>query len=261
MRLCRVPIVTHFHTVNLDHAPAIRWSSAIAAVSDYVARHADTQGIRTVTVHNTVDLDRFSRGESPRAALGIAPDQVVVGFVGQIRAIKGVADFIAMAGRIAAADVRFLIAGQCRDKAAMGDAYSEDELRQLMGADPRMHYCGYVEKAEDIYSGLDILVAPSRWQEPFGLIAIEAGAAGLPVVATRSGGLPEVIVDGETGFLAEIGDTEALARHVETLIRDAPLRARMGRAARLRVEAEFTTKPVRELERLYDALLGSARAA
>lgn len=254
-RLARVPVVVHFHTVNQDRAPACRGASAIAAVSRYVAQHSDTQGVPARVIHNAVQLERFSAGRNLRPDLGIAPDQVVVSFVGQIREIKGVADFIAMARQVPGEGVRFLIAGQCRDKRSIGDAYSEDELRALMADEPRIRYCGYLERVEDIYRSSDILVVPSRWQEPFGLICIEAGAAGLPVVATRQGGLPEVIADGETGLLVDAGDVADLARQVRRLVDDTELRARLGQAARLRVEREFTAKPVRALEDLYESVL------
>jgi glycosyltransferase involved in cell wall biosynthesis len=259
MRLCRIPIVTHFHTVNLDHAPATRWSSAIAAVSDYVGRHSDTQGVPVAVIHNSVDLGRFSGGSSLRESLGIGADQVVVSFVGQIRDIKGIADFVAMARQVAGGRVCFLIAGQCRDKASMGDAYTEEELSRMIADDHRIRYCGYVERVEDVYRTSDVVVVPSRWEEPFGLITIEAGAAERPVVATRAGGLPEVIVDGVTGLLVEPGDVPALARQVQSLVDDAGLRASLGCAARARVEQEFTDKPVRTLERLYEALLEGNR--
>jgi glycosyltransferase involved in cell wall biosynthesis len=255
MRICRIPVVTHFHTVNLDRAPATRWSNAIAAVSGYVARHADTQGVPTSVIYNTVDLVRFSQGHSLRNPLGIAADQIVVSFIGQIRDIKGIADFVSMAMQIPDKKVRFLIAGQCRDKATLGDAYTEEELRHLISSEPRIQYCGYVERVEDIYRTTNILVVPSRWEEPFGLICIEAAAAGLPVIATRAGGLPEVIVDGITGLLVDIGDVPKMAHHVQRLLDDAKLRTALGKAARLRVEQEFTHKPVRTLETLYESLL------
>jgi glycosyltransferase involved in cell wall biosynthesis len=254
IRLSKIPVVTHFHTVNLDHAPATRWSNAIAAVSHYVAEHSDTQGVPTQVIHNTVELGRFTQGKDIRSQLRIQADQVVVSFVGQIREIKGIADFIDMAKQIPGEHVHFLIAGQCRKKAGIEDAYTEDELLQKITCDPRIQYCGYQERVEDIYLTSDIVVIPSRWQEPFGLIAIEAGAASRPVVATRSGGLPEIIVDGVTGLLAEIGDTQVLAKHVQTLINDRQRRADMGAAARHRVEQEFTQKPIRRLEALYDSL-------
>ncbi|MBU1665820.1 MAG: glycosyltransferase family 4 protein [Gammaproteobacteria bacterium] len=256
MRLARIPVVTHFHTVNVDHAPATRWSAAIAAVSNYVARHADTRGIPATVIHNAVDLSRFTSGRSLRGTLGIGPDDVVVSFVGQIKKIKGAEDFIAMARRINSDHVRFLISGQCWGDKAAG-SYTQEELLGLIACDPRISYCGYVDQIEDIYRTSDIIVAPSRWQEPFGLVCIEAGVAGLPLVATRVGGIPEIIEDGVNGMLVEAGDVAALAERVQRLV-DAPaLRDKLGKAARLRVERDFTDKPVRTLEALYEALLSS----
>lgn len=257
MRFLGIPVVTHFHTVNIDCAPATRWSTVIAAVSAHVAQHSATQNIPAHVIYNAVELARFSRGDDLRQQLDIDQDEVVVSFVGQIREIKGIADFVSMAKKVTGEKTRFLIAGQCRDKAAMGDAYSEDELHELISGDPRIKYCGYVDQVESIYKTSDVIVVPSRWEEPFGLVCIEAGAAGLPVVATRAGGLPEVIVDGVTGLLVDIGDIQAMSEQVQTLLDNAPLRARLGKAARIRVEEEFTDKPVRALENLYESLLAS----
>lgn len=253
--ICRIPIVAHFHTVNTDRAPATRGISAIAAVSSYVALHSDTQGVPATVIHNSVDLDRFSTGDDLRPRLGIGHEQIVVSFVGQIRKIKGLEDFITMAKRINGDDVRFLIAGECRDKKTFGDTYSVEELHSLISHDGRIRYCGYLDQVEDIYRSSDIVVMPSRWQEPFGLVCIEAGAAGLPVVATRVGGLTEVIEDGVTGLFAEAGNIPELASQVQRLADNAALRSDMGRAARFRVEREFTDKPVRVLEQLYESLL------
>lgn len=255
MRLARLPVVTHFHTVNLDHAPATRWSSAIAAVSEYVARHADTRGVPATVIHNAVDMARFSGGNDLRSQLGIEADALLVSFIGQIRETKGLPDFVAMARGVTGNHVRFLIAGACRDKRFMPDAYSEEELRELIAPDSRIRYCGYLDRIEDLYLSSDIIVAPSRWQEPFGLVCIEAGAAGKPLVATRVGGIPEIIEDGVNGLLVEPGDVAALTACAQRLVDDAGLRAAMGMAARQRVEREFTGRPVHALEALYDSLL------
>jgi spore coat protein SA len=103
------------------------------------------------------------------------------------------------------------------------------------------------------YSRAAIFVFPSLWQEPFGIPVIEAMAAGLPVVATRGGALPEVIVEGETGFLVERGDSEGLAAAIGKLLADPQLRQRMGAAGRARVRQLFTwDRTVARLEELYE---------
>lgn len=252
--LMRVPILTHYHTVNDAPAPFIALSKGIVAVSHYVAQHSRPGHVPKHVIHNPVDLARFDAARDIRAELGYGPDEVLVSFLGQVREIKGVGDFIAMAKRLPHPHARFLIAGECRDPEKFTGSYSEASLAAAFGGDTRLRYLGYLDRVEDLYRASDVVVVPSRWQEPLGLINLEAGACRTPVVATRSGGIPEIVVDGENGFLVDIGDVAALANRVQRLIDDGALRARMGEAGRARVEAEFTTKPVRELEKLLLSL-------
>ena len=180
---------------------------------------------------------------------------MLVTFAGQVRRIKGVQDFIALASRLQGDHVWFLIVGGCREGAGLKDAFTERELRELISSDPRIQYVGYREDMPSIYGSSDIVVVPSRWEEPFGLVLIEAGAAKTPVVATRVGGIPEVVIDGETGLLVEAGNVEQLSAAVNSLVDQPELRVRMGEAAFRRVETSFTDKPVRKLEALYESLL------
>ena len=90
-----------------------------------------------------------------------------------------------------------------------------------------------------LYAQCDICVAPSLWEEPFGLAAIEAMASARPVCASRTGGLKNIVGDGETGYLFEAGDAKALAQHLEGLLDDPALCARMGAAGRAVVEAHY----------------------
>lgn len=253
--LCRVPIVTHFHVVNLDRAPATRWSSAIAAVSHYVATHSENMGVPVHVVHNSVDLGAYSKGESIREGLSIDANCIIVTFAGQIREIKGVDLFVAASKRIVGEDVRFLIAGECRTGKAIGDAFTEEELLESIAADERIMFLGYREDMPDVYFSSDIVVVPSRWQEPFGLILLEAAAAKRPVVATKVGGIPEVVVDGKTGVLVEPGDIDALVRGIQFLIDDAEARKSMGLNAYAHVKSDFTDAPIRKLENLYASLI------
>ena len=90
-----------------------------------------------------------------------------------------------------------------------------------------------------LYRRSDICVVPSIWEEPFGLVAVEAMACGRPVCASRAGGLQNIVVDGETGFLFDRGDGTALAERLAHLLDDPALRRRMGDAGRKRAEAEY----------------------
>lgn len=258
-RLLRIPVVTHYHVVVSKPGPFVRLSALIISVSRFAASRSEPKTVRTEVVHNTVTLARFDGARDLRGDLGIPAGNVVITFVGQIRENKGVALFIAMAHAIAEANVTFLLVGECRDPARFEGAYTEERLRREIGGDARIRYLGYRSDIENVFRSSDAVVVPSRWGEPFGLINIEAGAAGKPVVATRDGGIPEVIRHGENGFLVDVDDLDALVAHVKRLVREPELRAALGRKARAIVEAEFTTRPVRRVEELYDELVGVSR--
>ncbi len=102
------------------------------------------------------------------------------------------------------------------------------------------------------YAAADVVVVPSVWPEPFGLVGIEAMAYGKPVVAFRSGAIPEWLADGETGYLVERGDVAGLAHRADELLADPALRLRMGCAGRERVAREFS--PAQHLAAIMDGL-------
>lgn len=249
-RLARVPIIAHYHVINHSPSPAMRWCRAAISVSGYTAAQSGPPGLPKPVIYNPVDLARFDRGHSLRAELGIDDGEPVVAFLGQIRDIKGVADFIAMARRIDHPRAHFLLAGECRDPVKFPGSFSPEGLLEMAGGDPRIRYIGYRADVENVYHTADVIVVPSRWQEPLGLINLEAGACRRPVVATRVGGIPEVIDDGVNGYLVPVGNVEALSARVESLLADSTLRERMGRAGRERVERDFTDAPLRAFEDL-----------
>jgi len=249
-RLARIPIIAHYHLVNRQPSPAMGWCTVAIAVSRYVAEHSGPPALPKTVIYNTVNLDRFDAGRSLREELGIGSAEVVVAYLGQIRELKGVSDFIAMARRIGAPQARFLMAGECRDPDKYSGSYSPDQLESLAGGDSRIRYIGYRSDPENLYHTADIVVVPSRWQEPLGLISLEAGACRRPVVATRVGGIPEVVEDDVNGYLVAAGDPAALAERTGRLISDPALRERMGQAGRERVERQLTGACVRAFEDL-----------
>ena len=254
-RILGIPVVTHYHVVVQRPGPFVRYSKAIAAVSEYAARNSEPKTVPKIVVHNSVSLDRFDKAADIRTEFGFLPDDVVVSFFGQIRTIKGIDLFIKMAHRMQREQVKFLIAGDCRNPDKFEGAYSEERLRAEMGSDHRMRYVGYRTDIQDLYRSSDIIVMPSRWGEPFGLINIEAGASSKPMVSTRDGGIPEIIQHGENGFLVEREDLEGLVRYTTLLVENEALRRSMGKRARQIVEERFTDLPVRVLEKAYERLL------
>ena len=112
----------------------------------------------------------------------------------------------------------------------------------------RMVYLGFRDDAERVIAASDVVVCSSRF-ESYGIVNVEAMACGKPVVSTRRGGPSETVVHGETGFLAEPGDYEGLARHVITLLRNSELREQMGKAGRERVERLFSAQAMAQAYR------------
>lgn len=254
-RLLRVPVVEHIHITAHSRYPFFRTAKGLIAVSEFVARTIKGASVPVEVIHNAVDLERL-RGTEMRNQLGISHDQVVVGFYGQMRKIKGVEMFVELARRIPNPRVRFLMAGAIRMD--QDGAYSLEELNRLISVDPRISYLGYVENIKDIYASTDIVVMPSQWDEPFGLVLIEAGANENAVVATRVGGIPEIIVDNDNGFLVERNDIDGMVSRVNLLIDDVSLRRAMGVRARQVVEEKFTSRPIKQVENLYDRVIAAA---
>jgi spore coat protein SA len=134
-----------------------------------------------------------------------------------------------------------------------------DELKRQLEAEvlARIRFHGFVPHADTppLHRAADVVVLPSIWAEPFGMPAAEAIAAGVPVVATRVGGLQEVVEDGQTGFLVEPGDSAATAQAVGGLLDDVELRRRLGSAGRERAVDRFSWDVIAaEVRTLYAGL-------
>ncbi len=199
-------------------------------------------------------LERPSQRQGSRKGLGLNPADVAVGVLGRISKTKGQKRFIEALGPLLEShpELRLFVAGAA-DFECPGE---EKAVLQVAGGSPdprRVTITGRMVEALPFLDAMDLLVVPSQWEEPFGLVAVEGMARGLPVVATRSGGLVEIVEDGVTGFHAG-KDVPSLRRAVEPLVADAILRVRMGKAGRERVEKEF--HPARQLHLLMESALG-----
>jgi glycosyltransferase involved in cell wall biosynthesis len=253
-RFLHIPVLVHYHLVAKASGPVSHLSDGIVAVSRYVAENSKSARARKYVIHNAIQLTSFDEAKNIRSELDISNDAVVVTFVGQILTVKGIDMFLRMTRAIRHNNVRFLIVGACRDSNKFKGAYTESSLNEAIGNDERVIYTGYRSDVQNIYASSDVVVVPSQWDEPFGLVNIEAGAAGKPVVATRVGGIPEIIDHGVNGFLVEPDDVKGLCEHVSTLIDNEQLRFEMGKRGREIVERKFTYKPIEDLQRLYDSL-------
>lgn len=195
-------------------------------------------------VWNGVDAASASPGydrNALRATLGCGADDVLVMLVGRINRWKG-QEILLRAFELLA------MRGERRAKAVIvgsppaGQEHLLESLMQQLRASTardRVRVEGYCQNVWDLWRAADIAVVPSTQPEPFGRVAIEAMAVGLPVVAANHGGLAEIVVDGQTGILVPPGDAESLATAIRTLTDESGLRIRLGEAGRRRHRAEF----------------------
>ena len=152
------------------------------------------------------------------------------------------------------------IKAKLRMGAADADTYQSYLKNKLPGRIAgKVNFPGFIGHRRDLvdrYYGSDVFVFPPIWEEGFGIPPIEAMAAGVPVVGSHSGALPETVIDGETGFLVDKNDPRALARQILRLLKDDDLRETMGRAGRRRVLGTFAWERISScLEKRYRQLL------
>jgi len=205
---------------------------------------------KVMTIHNGVDVRRFRPGEptAARAALGLPIDSLVVGTVGRLDPVKGQADLLRAFSRVRGHNRRAILV-------VVGDGPCRDELIALsasLGLAGHVHLLGERHDIPRILQALDTFVLPSI-AEGISNTLLEAMASGLPVVATRVGGNPELVDDGVSGILVPPRDQEALAEAVGAYLRDPGLRALHGASARQRTVACFS------LERMTSSYLALYR--
>jgi len=208
--------VLHVHDI-VERVPR-HWSQAKLVLADSQAVADRLEGLDAKVVYCPIDLDP-PPAPCPWAANG-AP---VIGYVGRIERRKGALDLVAAAGRIRerVPGARIMVMG--------GDPYDADPAYlAAVRASDTVEHLEWVENAPGVMRHLDVLVAPSH-QEPFGTVLSEAMAVGTPVVATRVGGLAEVVEDGVTGALVAPGSPDELADGIARVLAD---RKTMGAAAR-----------------------------
>jgi glycosyltransferase involved in cell wall biosynthesis len=190
-----------------------------------------------------------------RRLLGIAPDRFTVGWIGRMTGVKRTEDvLLAFKGlRDRGVDACLCMVGDGPDRERV-----ERRAKEL-GIVRHALFLGYQEEVAPYYAAFDALVLPSG-NEGTPVSAIEALAAGRPVVATRVGGVPDVVRDGVDGFLVETGAVDDLAERLERLARDPELRRRMGEAGRGRVLPRYEVdRLVDDVDRLYRSLLAAGR--
>lgn len=266
-----VRVVFSFHGIEQANARLSWWRRRVvraalrrcdarfavsAAARDWIVRQTGMVPEAFEVLHNGVDTDHFAPADSPcaaRARLGLPLDRTVLLAVGNLKPIKGhdlLLDAIQRTGLRADRLVTVLVG---HDEA---EARTARRIAALEGFDVRA--VGLRDDVRDWYHAADLFVLPSRW-EGFPNALLEAMACGLPAVATRVGGVPELLRDNETGLLVAPDDAAALALALRALLADADRRAALGAAARRRVETEFgLSRAARRLADLYERVGGGA---
>ncbi len=189
-----------------------------------------------------------------RRLLGVPPERFVVGWIGRMTGVKRTDDvLLALKGvRERGVDACLCMVGDGPDRER-----AEQEAQRL-GLARHCFFLGYQEDISPYYAAFDAFLLPSA-NEGTPVVAIEALAAGRPVVATRVGGVPDVVRDGEDGYLVELGDVETLASRLATLAQDEDLRHAMGERGRSRVVARYAVdRLIDDADRLYRSLLDAA---
>lgn len=247
------PLLVTFHgydattpqqSLGVDYAPLFGRASRVLAVSAFIRGKLVQAGAPEDKI-TVAPIGIPVKPDAPREAAG---EQLL--FVGRLIPQKGCADlFEALSGLSEPPPVLVI-----------GDGPQRDELERLAA---RLRVKASFAGARDpqfvarAMAKSTAMCVPAR-TEGLGMVFLEAAAARLPVVSYDSGGIPEAVVHGETGFLAPEGDVGALAAHLSRVVGDAGLAARMGGAGRRRVEAQFDIlKRAGELEDLYDEVVAA----
>jgi glycosyltransferase involved in cell wall biosynthesis len=209
-------------------------------------------------IHNGIDCKLFepARSEEVRAQLGVRPDEILIGAVGNMRAPKDYPTFLRAAAALAARSprYRFMIAGAADDPIRT----ELKSLEQELGLSDRLIVAGFRSDIERVMNALDIYVLSSA-SEGFSLTTVQAMACGLPVVATRCGGPEEIVMPNETGYLVPAGRPEDLAEAVHVLAMDEERRSLFGRAGRARALREFSIDSmIGGYAQLYEECVGAA---
>jgi len=233
---------------------SIERSDRVTAVSTYLREETyKTFGCDGCEVHvipNFINPKEYYRATDPATRCTLAPaDTRVLVHVSNFRPVKRLLDVVGVfAGVRKELKAKLVLVGDGPDS----DAAQREAAR--LGVKRDVRFFGRVDDIADLLRGADLFLLPSD-TESFGLAALETMACGVPVVASNTGGIPEVVVDGETGFLAPVGDVTTMTQRALEVLRD-PVRLETFRRAAVTRAEEFSADIVVPLyERLYEDVL------
>ncbi|HEY8024407.1 MAG TPA: glycosyltransferase family 4 protein [Burkholderiaceae bacterium] len=268
-------IVLHMHNDHLSlrlfrpfYRHALAKVDVVICVSDYIRRqavaHFPEHAARFRVVLNATNADLFQPygAEALRQLEGVVrldADKRYLLYVGRLTSIKGVHVLIQACREVFRhhPEVRLVIAGSSFFEGAVRTDYERELIALAAPVSDAIAFTGYLphEKLKYLYAAADLVVLPSVWQEPFGLVMLEAMASGTCVVSSAVGGIPEVLEDGHNGVLVRPDDAAALADAICKALAAPDAMQRMETAARQRVLENFTwERLVGELETVIGAI-------
>ena len=242
---------------------AARLCDAIITLSDVEARDFLARNIagkdKFLTIHNGIDLKNYqvidtNRLEKLKNEVKLEPNTPVITVISRLEPVKGLEVFIQALAEVAKIIPKFtaLIVGS-------GSLRKSLQMKaKALNLEGKVKFLGYRDDIKEIISLSDIIVNPAL-NEGFGLVILEAQALGKAVLATRVGGVPEVIIDNQTGILVPAGDSKSLAAGIIRILQDTGLAARLATEAKKRIELEFSKeKMISQLVELYFKLVKDA---
>ena len=225
--------------------------------NDYLDLGVSTPS-NTSVIHSGVDIHQFSKGAKQRTKkrkeLGIPPDSLAIGYVGWLIPIKGVTYLISAMARVLEKYPTSLLV-----LVGKGDGKGEEEVKlkeqvERTGLRDKVRFLGWRSDVSEIMGCFDIFVLPSL-NEGMGRVLVEAMAAGLPIVASRVGGIPDLVKDGQNGLLVPPEDASALEKAICGLLADKKKRKRMGKPGKKICRQYSAEAMVEQIDDLYAELL------
>ncbi len=246
----QLPVITTLHGTDItlvgadrSYLPITRYgiaqSDGVTAISHYLKRvTAETfQFDHIAVIPNFICASDYQRHPRPELRAELAPNgEPLLVHVSNFRPVKRPVDCVEIFARVRERGVgaRLVMVGDGSERV------QAEHRARCLGLDKHCAFVGKQPRIVDYLSVSDVLLLPSE-QESFGLAALEAMACEVPVIASRVGGLPEVVTDGETGYLSEVGDIEKMAADAARLLTGEQSRREMGRHARESAIARYST--------------------
>lgn len=233
---------------DIFHRFLYRNVDGIFAISNYVKesvlRSCPVKSDVIRVLHPGISLEKYGKELFNKAAVrkkfNISDDSIVVGMAGRMTPGKGHEEFLSAVNYLKdliKGNITYLVIGN----ASYGEENYENKIRRLAGElniNDILHFTGFINNIPEMMAALDIFVFPSH-EESFGFMLLEAMASQLPVIACRSAGVPDIVIDKVTGILVPPGDYKALAEAIKQLAENQDSRYELGKAGRKRVEKYF----------------------